>query len=140
MSEKRLKVLVCFEKSQKICSAFRTLGHEAYTCDPEDPSGLHFEWAIKGDCVPLLNGSCSFETLDGKRHGVDGEWDLIVATLPSRYFSTASACRLYHHGEVDPRRLEKGMASKRMLMKILHSDCRHVCVESTTPMKVFEFP
>lgn len=36
---KRLKVLVACEESQRVCKAFRDLGHEAYSCDIQEPSG-----------------------------------------------------------------------------------------------------
>ena len=47
-----LNVLVACEESQRICSAFRRLGHEAYSCDIIEPSGGHPEWHILGDAVP----------------------------------------------------------------------------------------
>ena len=34
-----MKVLVACEESQAVCKAFRELGHEAYSCDIQDPSG-----------------------------------------------------------------------------------------------------
>ena len=45
--------------------AFRERGHEAYSCDILDPSGEHKEWHIKDDVIPLLNGNCTFITMDG---------------------------------------------------------------------------
>lgn len=60
-----MKILIACEESQTVCKAMRELGHEAYSCDIQDPSGGHPEWHIKGDCVPLLNGHCSFTDLAG---------------------------------------------------------------------------
>lgn len=34
-----MKVLVACEESQEVCKAFRLLGHEAYSCDIQEPSG-----------------------------------------------------------------------------------------------------
>lgn len=34
-----MKVLVACEESQTVCKAFRALGHEAYSCDIQEPSG-----------------------------------------------------------------------------------------------------
>lgn len=42
----RLKVLVACEESQRVCMAFRELGHEAYSCDVQEPSGGHPEWHV----------------------------------------------------------------------------------------------
>ena len=59
---KKLKVLVACEESQTVCSAFRELGHEAYSCDIIECSGGHPEWHIQQDVLPLLNGNCEFTT------------------------------------------------------------------------------
>lgn len=63
-----MKILVACEESQRVCEAFRKRGHEAYSCDIIDPSGGHPEWHIKGDVRPLLNGDCTFKTLDTHTH------------------------------------------------------------------------
>ena len=55
-----MKVLVACEESQRVCTAFRERGHEAYSCDIQECSGGHPEWHIQGDVIPLLNGDCSF--------------------------------------------------------------------------------
>lgn len=41
-----MKVLIACEESQRVCVAFRKLGHEAYSCDIQEPSGGHPEWGI----------------------------------------------------------------------------------------------
>ena len=50
-----MKVLIACEESQRVCKAFRDLGHEAYSCDMVEPSGGHPEWHIKGDVTKVLN-------------------------------------------------------------------------------------
>lgn len=60
-----MKVLVACEESQEVCKAFRERGHEAYSADLQDCSGSHPEWHIMGDCLPLLNGDCTFFTRGG---------------------------------------------------------------------------
>ena len=74
-----MKVLVACEESQEVCKAFRARGHEAYSCDIQEPSGGHPEWHICGDVLPLLNGNCDFYTMGDKFHIIDGKWDLIIA-------------------------------------------------------------
>ena len=51
-----MKVLVACEESQTVCKAFREKGHEAYSCDIQEPSGGHPEWHILGDAIPVLQG------------------------------------------------------------------------------------
>ena len=66
-----MKVLVACEESQRVYVAFREEGHEAYSCDIEPCSGGHPEWHIQQDVLPLLNGFCEFDTVDGTHHRID---------------------------------------------------------------------
>ena len=65
-----MKVLVACEESQRVCAAFRERGHEAYSCDIQEPSGGHPEWHILGDVLKVLN---PVEYNEGGRiyHGID---------------------------------------------------------------------
>lgn len=135
-----LKVLVACEESQRVCSAFRRLGHEAYSCDIIEPSGGHPEWHVLGDVLPLLEREREFTTMDGVTHTVE-KWDLIIAHPPCTYISNAGACRLYpKKGQLNQERYEKGLAAKAFLMKFLEADCEHIAVENPIPSKVFELP
>ena len=49
-----MKVLIACEESQRVCIAFRKLGHEAYSCDIQEPSGGHPEWHILGDALTSI--------------------------------------------------------------------------------------
>ena len=51
-----LRVLVACEESQRVCTAFRERGHEAFSCDIVPCSGGHPEWHIMGDCLRYING------------------------------------------------------------------------------------
>lgn len=93
-----MKVLIACEESQEVCKAFRAKGHEAYSADIQEPSGGHPEWHILGDMLPLLNGRCSFETMDGERHSVSDRWDMIIAFVPCTKTSNAGARHLYKGG------------------------------------------
>lgn len=57
-----VNILIACEESQRICIAFRERGFNAYSCDIQEESGGHPEWHIMGDCLPLLNGNCTFTT------------------------------------------------------------------------------
>lgn len=54
-----MKVLVACEESQEDCKAFRANGHEAYSCDIQEPSGGHPEWHILGDALKAIEGGGS---------------------------------------------------------------------------------
>lgn len=51
-----MKVLIACEESQEVCKAFRAKGHEAYSCDIQEPSGGHPEWHILGNALLPLRG------------------------------------------------------------------------------------
>ena len=84
-----MKVLVACEESQEVCKAFRSLGHEAYSCDIQEPSGGHPEWHILGDALKAINGGI-ITTMDGVKHDV-GKWDLLIAHPPCTHLSVSGA-------------------------------------------------
>ena len=136
-----MKVLVACEESQRVCMAFRERGHEAYSCDIQPCSGGHPEWHIMQDVVPLLNGRCSFKTMDGIEHSIDGKWDLIIAHPPCTYLTNAGACRMYpQKGKIDPNRFAKAMEAKKFFMAFLNADCEKICIENPIPLSIVELP
>ena len=70
-----MKVLIACEESQEVCKAFRRRGHEAYSCDIQEPSGGHPEWHILGDAVTALRGG-QIVTMNDKGHYIDA-WDVL---------------------------------------------------------------
>lgn len=134
-----LKVLVACEESQRVCSAFRRLGHEAYSCDIIEPSGGHPEWHILGDAVPVLRGG-QISTMDGKSHFIS-KWDLIIAHPPCTYLSNAGACRLYpQKGKLNVERYKQGLEAKIFFMNFFNAKCEHIAVENPIPSKIYEMP
>lgn len=137
-----LNVLVACEESQSTCLAFRNLGHNAFSCDLQDCSGGHPEYHILSDCLPLLNGDCSFFTSDKVYHYVEGHWDLIIAHPPCTYLSKAGANLLFDkfHHVYDLDRFNKGLDAASFFRKFLNCDCPYVCVENPCPLKIFNLP
>lgn len=134
-------ILCACEESQAVCTAFRAVGHIAYSCDILPCSGNHPDWHIMGDVLPLLNGYCSFETMDGAKHFIGGRWDMIIAFPPCTYLSNAGACRLYPvKGQIDLKRYLKGLEAKEFFIKILTADCPRIAVENPVSSKVFKMP
>lgn len=135
-----MKVLVACEESQAVCTAFRELGHEAYSCDIQGCSGGHPEWHIQGDCLPLLGGAISFRTSDGVEHMIDGKWDLIIAHPPCTKTSNAGANHLYRGGKLNIQRYYEGLCGKALFMAIWAADCEKVVIENPVPSKIFDLP
>ncbi len=120
-----MRVLVACEESQAVCTAFRELGHEAYSCDILECSGGHPEWHIQGDCLPLLNGNCSFTTMDGRTHEQAGRWDLIIAHPPCTDLAVSGA-RYFAQKQKDGRQ-QKSIV---FFMQMALADCDRVAVEN----------
>lgn len=135
-----MKVLVACEESQAVTKELRQLGHEAYSCDIIECSGGHPEWHIRRDVLGLLDGNCSFMTMDGTLHRVDGKWDMILAFPPCTYLTNAGARHLYKGGVLNNERYEKGMEAKEFFMKFYNADCLRICIENPTPSRVYELP
>lgn len=84
-----MNILIACEESQEVCRAFREKGHEAYSCDIVECSGGHPEWHIKGNCLPIIGGGCTFVTCDGRQHVIDGLWDILIAHPPCTYLTVS---------------------------------------------------
>lgn len=120
-----MKILVACEESQRVCSAFRRRGHEAYSCDISPCSGGHPEWHINEDVLPLINGQCAFETMDGRKHSVRGEWDMIIAFPPCTHLSSSGA-RHFEKKRKDGRQRE----GIEFFANFLVADCNKVAIEN----------
>lgn len=133
-----MKVLVACEESQTVCKAFRERGHDAYSCDIQEPSGGHPEWHILGDALKAIEGG-QIVTMDGKTHDI-GKWDLLIAHPPCTYLSNAGAVRMRVTGKVVPERYKKAMEAKAFFLHFLNADCQRIAVENPTPMKIVDLP
>ena len=135
-----MKVLVACEESQAVTIEMRKLGHEAFSCDIIECSGGHPEWHIMQDVLPLLNGRCSFNTMDGIEHSIDGKWDMIIAHPPCTYLTNAGARWLWAGGKLNEERYKKGMEARKFFMRFIEADCPRIAVENPIPSAVYELP
>lgn len=137
-----MKVLIACEESQRVCTAFRERGHEAYSCDIIECSGGHPEWHILGDALEVINGNCTFETMDGTEHTITGRWDLLIAHPPCTYISNAGVRFLYPGGKgiLNEERLRLGIQATHFFLRFLYADCERICVENPIPSTVYCLP
>lgn len=133
-----MKVLVACEESQRVCTAFRDRGHEAYSCDIQEPSGGHPEWHILGDALKAVEGG-EIITMDGRSHDV-GSWDLLIAHPPCTFLSNAAANRLRINGEIQLERFEKGVEAARFFYAFYNAHIGKIAVENPIPSKIFGLP
>ena len=135
-----MKILVACEESQAVTIELRKLGHEAFSCDIIKCSGGHPEWHIMQDVLPLLNGRCSFKTMDGIEHSIDGKLDMIIAHPPCTYLTNAGARWLWAGGKLNEERYKKGMEARKFFMRFIEADCPRIAVENPIPSAVYELP
>lgn len=135
-----MNVLIACEESQAVCKAFREKGHNAFSCDIIECSGGHPEWHIMGDVLRLLNGYCTFKTMDGTEHKIDGKWDMIIAFPPCTKTSNAGARHLWKDGKLNIPRYYEGLCGKALFLAIWAADCEKVVIENPTPSKIFDYP
>ena len=138
-----MKVLVACEESQRVCTAFRELGHEAYSCDIQECSGGHPEWHIQGDVLEILNPvwiadvvepcwGIELCTCDKEYHYID-KWDLIIAHPPCTYLSAVTTRHLSLKctpAEKVIDRLWKVAESAVFFMQLALADCERICIEN----------
>ena len=127
-----MKVLVACEESQRVCTEFRKLGHEAYSCDIEPCSGGHPEWHIKSDVIRFINGYCIFTTMDGKNHYINDKWDMIIAFPPCTYL-TVTGNRWFNidrYGEKAIQRHKDRKDAIDFFMAFANADCEKIAIEN----------
>ena len=127
-----MRILIACEESQTVTSEGRRLGHEVYSCDILPCSGGHPEWHIQGDVLPLLNGRCSFKTMDGVEHEIRGRWDMIIFHPPCT-FLTNTGNRWFNeeiYGEKAKQRKEDREKAAEFFMAGWEADCDIVVIEN----------
>lgn len=126
-----MKILVACEESQAVTKELRELGHEAYSCDLLETSGVHPEWHVQEDVLKLVNGVCYFQTCDGRLHYIS-KWDMIIAFPPCTYL-TVTGNRWFNvakYGEKALKRLEDRKAAIDFFLTFATADCDRVAIEN----------
>ena len=131
----KMRVLVACEESQAVCIAFRERGHQAFSCDLQEPSGGHPEWHLLGDVMDWL----------------DEDWDLIIAHPPCTYLSNLGAKHLYMGTErvvrqsdvfrlMNEDRIRAAIRARDFFMSMLNAPCAKVAVENPVPSSIWQLP
>lgn len=134
-----MNVLVACEESQRVCTAFREKGHNAFSCDILPCSGGHPEWHIQGDVLSVLNGSGKttedftsiFETQDGSHYELPEKWDLIIAHPPCTYLTLAGN-KWFKPEFADrfPDRQKQRKEAVDFFMAIANANCDEIAIEN----------
>lgn len=126
-----MNVLVACEESQEVCKAFREKGHNAFSCDVQEPSGGHPEWHILGDALEAVKGG-EIVTMDGITHSA-GKWDLLIAHPPCTYLSGVAG-RYYSLKCTPPEKVVQRMKCREeaivFFMQFVLADIPKIAVEN----------
>lgn len=104
-----MKILLACEESQAVCLEFRNLGHEAYSADTLECSGLHPEWHIQGDVLKII----------------DEGWDMMIAFPPCTHLAVSGA-RHFEQKKKDGRQ-QQGID---FFMKMINAPIPKIAVEN----------
>lgn len=126
MRKEEIKVLIACEESQATCIEMGKRGYEAYSCDIQECSGGHPEWHIWGDALKVINGKCTFHTMDGNCHKIEGTWDLLIAHPPCTHLAVSGAC--WFSKGIKPYSLQDEAAE--FFMKFINSNAKRIAVEN----------
>lgn len=126
-----MDVLIACEESQAVCIEFRKKGHNAFSCDIIECSGNHPEWHIMCDVLPLLNGNCTFTTMDGQKYTINGKWDLIIAHPPcTRLCNSGQRWLYWGDEEYRERKRKEQVEAIKFFMHIVNADCDKIVIEN----------
>ena len=136
-----LNVLVACEESQRVCSEFRRLGHNAYSCDLLNCSGGHPEWHFNMDVLEVIkNRGGTLE--NGEKVKIKGKWDLMIAHPPCTYLAVSGAKWYYHPDDKDlpiekrrphprfPNRAQDREDGANFFLALANADIEHIAVEN----------
>ena len=104
-----MKILVACEESQAVAKAFRTRGHEAWSCDIEPCSGGHPEWHLQCDV----------------RLALEEQWDMVIAFPPCTDLAVSGA-KWFKEKRADGRQ----QASIDFFMIFVDCGCNKVVIEN----------
>lgn len=124
-----MRILIACEESQVVMKAFRSRGHEAFSCDVQPCSGGLPQYHFQCDIREVLYDS----------------WDMIIAHPPCTYFSKAGACNLLTGRGAESKiknydRWERLKRSREFFMLFYNHPCKRVCIENPVPIKRAELP
>jgi len=124
-----MNVLIGCEESQAVCTEFRKMGHNAYSCDLQASSGGHPEWHFNCDIFEVLDNLGGI-TESGIPVKVD-KWDLLIVHPPCTYLTVTGNRWLYNKdGSRNEERwtaLEEGAA---FFMKLANANVDKIAIEN----------
>ena len=75
--------------------------------------------------LPLTDGDCSFKTVDGTEHHIEGQWDLLICHPPCTDL-VVSGARWFKEKQADGRQ----QRSIEFFLKFTTAKCQHIAIEN----------
>lgn len=107
-----MKILIACEESQTVCKEFRSIGHEAFSCDIIDCSGNHPEWHLKGDVFEYIGQG----------------WDMMIAHPPCTFICTSG--ERWMNDPRYPNRKQDRKNAIEFFMKLANADIPKIAIEN----------
>lgn len=139
--KRKLNILVACEESQAVCTAFRKLGHNAFSCDILPCSGGHPEWHFCHDIATVLDKT-NLTLQNGHKATIRGEWDLMIGHPPCTYLAVSGAKWYYHPDDKDlpmeqrrphprfPNRAQDREEGAAFFMSLAKADIKRIAIEN----------
>lgn len=127
----KINVLIACEESQRVCTAFRKLGFNAYSNDVQKCSGGHPEWHILDSALSVVNGG-GMPLQSGEWIDIP-HWNCIIAHPPCTALSNANASG--HSLRATPENRIQGFTFERIrgmefFMYMVCANSEHIAVEN----------
>jgi hypothetical protein len=112
-----MNVLIGCEKSQVICKAFRSMGHNAFSCDIDPCTGGFPQWHLHADLLKVISSH---------------NWDLMIAHPPCTYLSNAGLhyCNIEVHGRSAIERIKKRNKAIDFFLELWDAPIKKICLEN----------
>lgn len=141
IDKSNINVLVACEESQRVCSEFRRLGFNAYSCDLLPCSGGHPEWHFQEDVLQIIENNGG-KLQNGEKVQINGNWDLMVAHPPCTFLAVSGAKWYYHPDDKDlpldqrrphpnfPNRAQDREDGVNFFMALANANIPHIAIEN----------
>ena len=138
---RQLNVLVACEESQAVCKAFRSLGHNAFSCDLLQCSGGHPEWHFSHDVTTVLNRT-DLTLQNGEQAHISGDWDIMIGHPPCTFLAVSGAKWYYHPDDKDlpieqrrphphfPNRAKDREDGVAFFLMLANADVKRIAIEN----------
>ena len=105
-----MRILLACEESQAVCSEFRKLGHEAFSCDILPTSGNNPEWHIQDDVFNVINNQ---------------HWDIMIGFPPCTHLAVSGA--RHFKKKIKDGRQQKAV---KFFKKLWNSPIHYIAIEN----------